>query len=246
VSRPRAFRGVPLRPDRPVVDSLLQLTTVLGIPDAGRHLEFPLRSSDRALARHVLADAGVPTSPPPVVVHAGASVGFRRWPARRFAAVIDHLTAEYDVAVLLTGSASERELAESIRSRVARPERAVNLAGSSPDLGSLAALLAGAQLIVCNNTGVVHVAAAVGTPSVVLFGLSYERTLWGLCDPARQVGLTAPDGWQDKGHAAAIRQIQVAEVTTAVDYLLTGSSAGRPRPDGNLTGPGGGGAAPVT
>jgi hypothetical protein len=102
-----------------------------------------------------------------VVVHPGSSAASRRWPAERFAEVARALAADGQ-QVVVTGSASERGLAERVAQSAELPSAQV-LAGSL-DLGDLAALVAGARLVVCGDTGVGHLASAFATPSVLVFG----------------------------------------------------------------------------
>lgn len=124
----------------------------------------------------VRADPGdlrlaTPTTRPPVpqavVVHPGAASEARRWPADRFAAVA-RWAAGAGGRVVVTGSASERGLAEEVARAAGLPADAV-LAGRT-DLDELAALVADAALVVCGDTGMAHLATAFGRPSVVLFG----------------------------------------------------------------------------
>jgi ADP-heptose:LPS heptosyltransferase len=109
-----------------------------------------------------------------VVVHPGASVAERRWSPDGFAAVARALAADHRVVV--TGSAAERDLAVSVAKAAGLPDSSV-LAGEL-DLAELAALVADADLVVANDTGVGHLATAYGTPSVVLFGPTPPRR-WG-------------------------------------------------------------------
>lgn len=106
-------------------------------------------------------------APGAVVVHPGAASGSRRWPAQRYAAVSAALARDGH-PVVLTGSPGEAPLADDVRRRAGLPDEAL-LAGRT-DLGHLAALVAGARLVVCGDTGLAHLASAFGTPSVVLFG----------------------------------------------------------------------------
>ncbi|MFC8045968.1 glycosyltransferase family 9 protein [Nocardia sp. NPDC057353] len=108
-----------------------------------------------------------------VVVHVGAGAPARRWPADRFAAVVRHLLV-LDREVVLTGDEHERELALQIAARAGLPIGQV-LAGEQTLL-ELAATVAEAELLVCGETGVAHLATAFGTRTVLLFGPTSPRT----------------------------------------------------------------------
>jgi ADP-heptose:LPS heptosyltransferase len=111
----------------------------------------------------------------PVLVHPGARYGSKRWPARRFAEVAGALNCPL-TPVAITGSADERDLAAAVASAAGLAESRV-LAGQT-DLAQLCALVAGAALVVSGDTGVAHLAAAFGTPSVTLFG-PVDPAQWG-------------------------------------------------------------------
>jgi len=139
----------------------LRLLQWLGAQPYGEHLEFPLRPEDHA----ALARAAPGLAPGSYVcIHPGARLPSRRWPPWRFAQVADGLAGQ-GWTVVITGSPDERALTQAVRS--AMRSQAVDLTGATT-LGALAALLAGARLLVCNDTGVSHVAAAMATPSVVV------------------------------------------------------------------------------
>jgi ADP-heptose:LPS heptosyltransferase len=104
---------------------------------------------------------------PLVVVHPGASIAARRWSPRGFATVLDRLVASGST-VVLTGSGRERAITELVRSMTASPDAVADLAGRT-SLDALAAIVRRADLVVTNDTGVSHVAAAMSTPSVVVF-----------------------------------------------------------------------------
>ena len=97
-------------------------------------------------------------------LHPGSQLASRRWPAERFANVGDALAGE-GFQVVLTGTVAEARLTR----RVAGAMRAAvgDLAGRTP-LGSLGAIVARARLLVSNDTGVSHIAAALRTPSVIV------------------------------------------------------------------------------
>jgi ADP-heptose:LPS heptosyltransferase len=158
---------------------------------ADARLEWPVREADLVALDDALS--GVPTGLRPqnagyAVVHPGASDPVRRWPPSRFAAVADHLVHS-GLPVVLTGSATETTV--TARVRAAMTTRALDLAGRT-SLGALGALLAGARLVVTNDTGVGHLADAVGTPSVRIFRAS-EPARWAALDRSRHVALVPPD-----------------------------------------------------
>lgn len=134
-----------------------------------------------------LAEPELPSPMPgAVVVHPGASDPRRRWPPERFAEVARALAVGHQVVV--TGSPDERGLAETVARQAGLLPTAV-LAGRL-DLAGLAALVAGARLVVSNDTGVGHLATAYGTPSVVLFGMSTPDR-WGPPDRPQHRALWA-------------------------------------------------------
>jgi ADP-heptose:LPS heptosyltransferase len=135
----------------------LRLLTRLGIAARGPQLEFPLGAEDRAEATAL----GLHNY---VCLHPGSQLPSRRWPAERFAEVGDALAAR-GYNVVLTGSAAEAPLTREVaRAMRARPR---DLAGRT-SLGGVAAVIAGARLLVSNDTGVSHIAAATRTASVVV------------------------------------------------------------------------------
>ncbi len=121
------------------------------------------------------------------ILHPGAASGARRWPVQRWAAVA---RAEQAAGhrVLITGSSSERRIAERVAATAGLDAGAVRAGRTS--LPALAGLLATAGRVVCGDTGVAHLATAVRAPSVVLFGptapaewgppahRSWHRALW--------------------------------------------------------------------
>lgn len=109
--------------------------------------------------------AAAPAQPRPLVVaHAGAGKLPNVWPAERFAAVLSRLEQEFAVRIVLTEGPSDAAIAGVLAAQLPQARR-----WRAP-LGDTLGLLAGADLVLCNDTGIAHVAAAVGAPTVVLFG----------------------------------------------------------------------------
>ncbi len=158
------------------VERLLTLTDRLGLPRVGEQLDFPLRPADRRQARALLAGVDAPYA----VVHAGSQLPSRRWPPARFASVADGL-ADAGLAVLLTGSAAEASLTQAVAA--AMRHRPIDVAGRT-DLWTLGALIGGARVMVSNDTGVSHIAAALGTRSVVVSS-GGDALRWAPADAGR-------------------------------------------------------------
>jgi ADP-heptose:LPS heptosyltransferase len=170
------------------IERLLALTDHLGLPRRGTALEFPLTDDDRREAKALLREAGPAAhSSPHVCVHAGAQLPSRRWGVRRFAEVADAVAAR-GRAVVLTGTAAEAGLVAEVAACMQRP--ALNLAGRT-SLWTLGALVEGAEAVVCNDTGLSHVAAALRRPSVVVACGSDTRR-WAPLDDALHHVLAQP------------------------------------------------------
>ncbi len=167
------------------IERLLALTDHLGLPRQGLQLDFPVCDDDRSALRQ--AWPGVNDDRPFVCVHAGAQLSSRRWRLSRFAQVADAIHAS-GRTVVLTGTARESGLVESLARRMRAP--AVNLCGRTT-LWTLGALVEGAELVVCNDTGISHVAAALGRASVVVSSGS-DAARWAPLDHERHEVL-----WRD-------------------------------------------------
>ena len=139
----------------------------LGIPNQGEALEFPIAADERqAFTEFQAAHKLKPGSY--ACLHPGARALPRRWHPKKMAVVADGLSAA-GLRVVITGSAAEQELTQAVLSHMRAG--ALNVVGQT-SLGMLAQLLEHAALLVSNDTGVSHIAAAFGTPSVILFTTS--------------------------------------------------------------------------
>lgn len=107
-----------------------------------------------------------------VVVHPAARWETKRWPAERFAQVADELSARFGARVILVAGKEQMLHVDEVLRHLRGA--AINLAGKSTLLG-LAALLRKATLVITNDSGPMHLAAAVGTPVVALFGPTDPR-----------------------------------------------------------------------
>ena len=115
---------------------------------------------------------------PYACLHPGATRAGNRWPAERFAAVGDRLAAAGH-RVVLTGTDGERDAVDTVTRAMVAP--ALDACGRT-SVGTLAALFAGAGVLVSNDTGAAHLAAAVGAPSVVVFPSDGDPRRWAPLD----------------------------------------------------------------
>ena len=182
--------AVPYVSGRHEVEQNLALVEAVGgqPPLQGFPLEFPLSAQDREFATCYLAERGVGDDDPLVCIHPGAGAAVKRWRNEGWAWVADTLAEEYGVKVLLTGSANEAPLAQAIAEQMACQPI---VAAGQTTLGQLAALMARCRLVLGVDSGPLHLAVAVGTSTVHLYGPVDSRTFgpWG--DPARHVVLTS-------------------------------------------------------
>ncbi len=184
------------------VDRLLTLAKALDAP-IERRLEFPVRDEDRRDADGLMAEHGVGEAPP-AIIHAGGSRPERRWPADRFAIVADEL-AGTGLDVVLTGTAAEAEVTAAVAASMRSPS--LDLAGRT-SLGIMAALVERARVVVTNDTGVSHLAAAIGTDSVTIFSVA-QRERWAPVGSERNVsvGDGRPGGASVSDVQGAVRRL---------------------------------------
>jgi lipopolysaccharide heptosyltransferase II len=158
------------------VQRQLDLVGAIGCQTSDERLSLLISNEARERAMRSLKAAGLVPERPWMIVHPGASASSRRYPAQRFAAAITRLKAERDFQVVLTGSAEERPLIEEVIRQSGVP--AISMAGFFT-LEELAASIGSTRLLLVNNTGPAHIAAAVGTPVVDLYALTNpQHTPW--------------------------------------------------------------------
>ncbi len=150
----------------------LEVVALVGAAPVDLEPRLAVTQADRAAAARALAGAlagglaGVGAAGRPLVaLHPGATDPRRRWPVDRFAAVGDAL-ADAGADVLVTGSAGERDLVDGVRSRMRRP--AAGLAGTL-SLSALVGVLERCAVVVANDTGPRHLAAALRTATVSVY-----------------------------------------------------------------------------
>ncbi len=194
----------------------LDLVGSVGFHACDERMQFRYPVSDVLAMRRKFVQAGGDLLRPYVVVHPGATAASRRYPAERFGVAAQAIVDEAGCQVVFTGGLDEAEAITQAQSRM--DNAGVSLAGQL-SLGELAALIAGAQVIVCNNSGPVHIAAAVGTPVAVLYALTNpQHTPWRV--PSRVLFHDVPcrhclKSVCPEGHHACLERVDPGEVARA-------------------------------
>ena len=230
---PRLYTRVVIDPAadherRSIDEYYLQVLPAAGVPVISRAVRLVPRAADLATARRLIPETG-----PRLLVHPGTRSPFRLWPLERFAAVIDRAQSELGVRVVLTGGPAEQPLVAEIQ-RHAHTAPAVVPPLAVPLFAALASEF---DALLCHDSGPMHVAAAVGTPVVALFG-SQNLALWRPAGdrhrllqapmPCRECvapGVCVP---ADSYRSYCVRRLGVDEVFAAVRDLLTGPGSNPP------------------
>lgn len=185
-------------------------------------LEIAVNTDNKRRAGEILAQNGVEITDKYVVFHPFAGWKPKEWPADRFVQIAKYLVADYHQKVVVIGSAGEKEAAEKIACAVG--VSAVNLAGQV-DLKATAAIIAGAKLFIGNDSGPMHMACAVQTPVIALFGQNTPKrygpwqnknvTIYHPveCSPCAQTSCSR--------QPRCMEMISVDEVKTAISKLLS-------------------------
>jgi len=148
----------------------VELLRLLGrpVPDGGPPpVCAEATAAGRAVAAAWLAERGIGPATPLLAVQPGAGVALKQWPPERWGAVADALAERLGARVAVTGTEAERSLVEAVIGAMRRP--ALNAAGAF-DWQGLAGLFARCALVLGVDSGALHLAAALGVPSVHLFG----------------------------------------------------------------------------
>lgn len=189
-----------------IVEQYLSLLAPLGVKRAAPVFHVPSESEAERRIEEFLAEQGVKPRDRLVALNPGAGRPSKRWPVERFARVAERLTVEAGARVLLLWGPDEEAMARSIAAGMtSRP-----ILAPPTTIPALSALLRRSALMVASDTGPLHLAAALGTPSIGLYGPTRaERN--GPYGP-RCRGLQSADG--------TLASISAAEVFRAALELL--------------------------
>jgi ADP-heptose:LPS heptosyltransferase len=215
----------PFPTGRHEVRKLIELCRFLGAEPAGEELEFRCFAEDLQTAHQLLSPAG----PPLIGVHAGAEAATKRWSPRRFARAAASLSGSSGGTVVLLGAEAGGTEDPLLSGLAGHPVIDLRSRTSIPVLGAVISQLA---VLLTNDSGPAHIAYAVGTASVTMFGGTLPAE-WGPADPGRHRVLVHPIDCRPCDVPACpigdecLRKITVEEVVLAAHRALNAAEADR-------------------
>lgn len=158
---------VPVQGNKHATEHYFDLLRAVGIPTENSELELFLTESERADAYYAFEEAGIGGMQLKIGLFPGAGWKLREWMPERFATIGDRLVKHFNAQVIIFGGAKELELVHTVSNLM--NELAIPFAGKLR-IRQLAACIEKCDLFITNDTGPMHIAAAVGTPTISLFG----------------------------------------------------------------------------
>lgn len=201
-------------------------------PGAMGPLELSITPAEERAAGEILDAAGIPADRrhtiPMVMLNPGANNPAKRWPPDRFAHVADEIASRHDALVLINGAPAEAPLVSQIIDACDPSTRCVSLPRHGITIGALKALVRRCRLMITNDTGPRHIAAAFGVPLVTLFGptdhrwttIPFEDEIELLADPTFPQEEVA----NDDPERCRIDRIGAGDVLAAASALLRGAA----------------------
>ena len=137
------------------------------------YMELGYTDEDLSKSKDILSRANISEDTPYAILNPGGNNHAKRWPTDRFAQLADHLYNTHNLVTLINGSPNESELCNEIIS--ISKTNPISLPALGNTLGALKPIIEGARIMITNDTGPRHIAAAFGTPLVTLFGPTDPR-----------------------------------------------------------------------
>jgi heptosyltransferase III len=210
------------------IDRDLEALKPLSIEAGSKDPQLWLTPEEKNSADQLLSQLGIQRSQSMVILQPGARYWFKAWPPERFAELADRLTDQYGCQVLIGGSDQDIGLAQQIREMA--KSTSIIMAGRTT-IKQFAAIAKQSVLFVGSDSGAMHMASAVGTPVVALFGPSNPRE-WGPRGGPVEVLYKEIDCRScfhptcTRGEENCMRLISVEEVMSAVGRLMKNARIG--------------------
>jgi lipopolysaccharide heptosyltransferase II len=204
----------------------LQFLQALGVEATSTKTEIFLTEDERREARIYLQWNGVDVERPTVALHPGASWPAKIWPSERFAQLADYLFAKLGAQVILTQGPKDRETVAEVSRKCVGSIKTLDVL----PLRQLAAVLSRMNAFVANDSGPMHIAVAVGTKTIGIFGPG-EENIWFPYDTSEGHLALRKDVWchpchldfcdkQGDEYMKCMKLLEVNEVLEAVESLL--------------------------
>ena len=161
-----AWRGKYSKGETHEVDRNLELVGLICNGKSNRELIFRLSSDEIASAKARLTSWGISGDSFLIGIHPGGSSFDKRWPEKQYAELADRLAHHYNATILLLRGPGEEALTGNIQEAM----QSAAIAHAPETIRELGALLSCCDLVVCNDSGPMHLAAAVDVPTVAIFG----------------------------------------------------------------------------
>jgi len=207
------------------IDYTLDLVRHIGIESPSRDLHVPISSKNEERVDKLFARYNVAKSDKVIAINPGASCHSKRWHPERFANVADGLARKHKAKIVLVAGGEDRGITKRIASLMKGP--CINLAGATT-VADMASILRRARLFISNDSGPVHIACAVGTPVIAIFGRSdrgLSPTRWGPSNPGdvvlhKDVGCVVCLAHNCKLGFKCLEAITVDDVLAAANKIL--------------------------
>jgi lipopolysaccharide heptosyltransferase II len=204
-----------------IIENRLAIVQQIGAHTEQRTLEIYLTDTERRKVKQFLRDRGIKGNSLLIGFHPGAKYVYRRWPAKNFVQLGAALTKKYNCKILVTGSREERSLINDIATQI---DGAISIAGDL-SIRESAALIQDMDLFITNDTGPMHIAFALETPTIALFSPSDIVQ----CGPCKAQGkytiikkpqICTPCVYKNCYSPLCMEQITAEEVIAEVESLL--------------------------
>lgn len=225
--------GIPHQHEHAVLQNLHLVEFWLGVAHNREiGLTLPVDPADAAAVDQLLSDRGIDGAKPIVCIHPGSGMPSKLWQADKWAQAADQVSQHHNVTIIFTGSSAEKALIDDIAGRM--KTKSCSVAGET-SAGQLAALYRRARAVLGPDSGAMHVAAAVHTPTVALFGPAdpIEFAPWG--DGRKHAAITSTIAcrpcrildWRDDSpeYHPCVRDISVSQVLEELQHVLGAVSA---------------------
>ncbi|MEJ5250852.1 MAG: lipopolysaccharide heptosyltransferase II [Armatimonadota bacterium] len=160
-------KRVPYHPPKHEILHLLDVAEACGAPAQGTHMELWVTAEEREAIRDRLTKEGIDLNAPIMLVQPGSNDAYvKRWRTEGFIWVAQQLQKEYGFQIILLGASNEQDVADEVAQ--ALKEGTLNMVGRTT-LREALALLQEVDLLIGNDTGMMHAAVAFGTPTVAIF-----------------------------------------------------------------------------